>query len=215
MNVAAHSNSKASGTQHAGRPRGLLLAECCLWAAAIACAAILLSNAFAARVSAHAAATIGNPATAPQDPASLSPSPGPKATSSEAVIGRLEIASIGLTVPVLDNYDPDSLKRGVGHIPGTATPGGLGNLGLAGHRDTFLRPLRNIRLGMEVDVVTAVGRFRYTVDSTEIVTPDQVSVLDIHDRPELTLITCYPFDFIGAAPRRFIVHAHLLSLDPG
>ncbi len=131
-----------------------------------------------------------------------------------AVIGRLEIPKLGLFVPVLENFDPDTLKRGVGHIPGTAMPGGLGNLGLAGHRDTYFRPLRNVRPGMEIDVVTAEGKYRYQIDSTEIVTPEQVDVLDIRSVPELTLITCYPFEFIGAAPKRFIVHAHLLSLEP-
>ena len=132
-----------------------------------------------------------------------------------AVIGRVEIPAVGLKVPMLENYDPDSLKRGVGHIPGTALPGGLGNLGLAGHRDTFFRPLRNIRVGMLIDVVTAEGKFAYKIESTEIVNPDEVRVLDIRNTPELTLVTCYPFNFIGAAPRRFIVHARLLSLDPG
>ena len=67
---------------------------------------------------------------------------------------------------------------------------------------------------MEIDVVTAGGKYRYQIDTTEIVTPEQVDVLDIRSVPELTLITCYPFDYIGAAPKRFIVHAHLLSLEP-
>ncbi len=131
-----------------------------------------------------------------------------------AVIGRLEIPRLALSVPVLENFDPATLKRGVGHIPGTAMPGGLGNLGLAGHRDTYFRPLRNVQAGMEIDVVTSEGKYRYQADSTEIVTPEQVDVLDIRAVPELTLITCYPFDYIGAAPKRFIVRAHLLSLEP-
>ena len=126
----------------------------------------------------------------------------------------MEIPQIGLTVPILSDYDPDSLRRGVGHIKGTALPGGLGTVGLAGHRDTFLRPLRRIAPGMQIRLVDATGVFGYEVDRTEIVTPEQVEVLDIQNRPELTVVTCFPFNYIGAAPKRFIVHAHLLSLLP-
>jgi sortase A len=117
-------------------------------------------------------------------------------------------------VPVIDNDDPDSLREGVGHVPGTAVAGGLGNLVLAGHRDTFLRALRNIRTGMPIRVVSSEGTFLYVTDSTEIVMPEDVQVADMGRRPEMTLITCYPFNYIGAAPKRFIVHAHLLSLIP-
>lgn len=130
-------------------------------------------------------------------------------------IGRLEISALGLSVPLLENYDATTLRKGVGHVPGTAIPGGLGNLVLAGHRDTFFRSLRDVHAGMTAQVVTREGRWRYIVDRTEIVDPDQVQVLDIGDRPEMTLITCFPFDFIGAAPRRFIVHASLVSVEPG
>ncbi len=130
------------------------------------------------------------------------------------VIGRLEIPQISLSVAVLASYDPDSLLRGVGHIEGTAMPGGLGTLGLAGHRDTFFRPLRGIAPKMEVRITDKTGVYHYVVDTTEVVTPDQVEVLSIRDRPEMTLITCYPFDYIGAAPKRFIVHAHLISVAP-
>jgi len=143
----------------------------------------------------------------------ISPEAGLSQTpSKEGVLGRLEIRSIRLTVPIVEGFDPSSLRKGVGHIQGTAVPGGLGNMALAGHRDTFFRPLRNIRPGMTVSVITADGRYDYLVDSTEIVDPEQVRVLAIHDKPEMTLITCYPFDFIGAAPHRFIVHAHLKTL---
>ena len=128
-------------------------------------------------------------------------------------MGRLEIVTIGLSVPIVDNYDAPTLVRGVGHVPGSAMPGGLGNLVLAGHRDTFFRPLRNVRTGMKVEVITSVGRYGYMIDRTEIVAPDKVDVLDIGLQPEMTLITCYPFEYVGAAPKRFIVHAHLLSLD--
>jgi sortase A len=127
------------------------------------------------------------------------------------IIGRLDIPALSLSVPITGDYDSRSLLRGVGHIPGTAVPGGLGNLVLAGHRDTFFRPLRRVKDGMKIDVTTTTGRWEYLIDSTEIVNPEQTDILDIGSRPEMTLITCFPFDFIGAAPKRFIVHAHLLS----
>ena len=126
----------------------------------------------------------------------------------------MEVPQLGLTVPIMADFDPESLRRGVGHIRGTAVPGGLGTVGLAGHRDTYFRPLRSITRGMSIRLIDGEGTFRYEVDRTEVVLPEQVQVLDIQDRPELTLITCYPFDYVGAAPKRFIVHAHLLSLTP-
>jgi sortase A len=137
-----------------------------------------------------------------------------KEDAATDVMGRLEIRSIGLSVPIVYGFNPEDLRRGVGHVHGTAMPGGLGNMALAGHRDTFFRPLRNIRQGMTVSVFTPDGRYDYVVDSTTIVDPNQVSVLAIHDIPEMTLITCYPFDFIGSAPHRFITRAHLKSIEP-
>ena len=130
------------------------------------------------------------------------------------VIGRLEIPTLGLSVPMTAGIESSSLLRGVGHIEGTAVPGGLGTLGLAGHRDTYFRPLRHIQNGMDIRVTDATGTYHYEVDSTEIVLPEQVDVLAIRERPELTLVTCFPFDYVGAAPKRFIVHAHLLSMSP-
>ena len=130
------------------------------------------------------------------------------------VIGKLDITAIGLAVPIMSNYETSSLLQGVGYIPGTAKPGGLGTLGLAGHRDTYFRPLSRIEKGMDIRVADATGTYHYLVDSTEIVKPDDVAVLNIRDQPALTLVTCYPFHYIGAAPFRFIVHAHLLSVLP-
>ncbi len=130
------------------------------------------------------------------------------------VIGKLEIPALSLSVPILSDYQVESLLQGVGHVPGTAMPGGLGTLGLAGHRDTYFRPLKNIRRNMDIRVSGPGGTYHYIVDRTEIVDPDNVSVLDIGGEPELTLITCYPFYYVGAAPKRFIVHAHLLSASP-
>ena len=134
--------------------------------------------------------------------------------SASSVIGRIEIPALDLSVPMTAGIETSSLLRGVGHIVGTAMPGGLGTLGLAGHRDTWLRPLRRITAGMDIRVMDATGTYHYNVDSTEIVAPDQVNVLAIGQRPELALITCYPFYYVGAAPKRFVVHAHLVSAAP-
>ncbi len=133
---------------------------------------------------------------------------------SEDVIGRIDIPALALSAPIAADYDADSLRKGVGHIRGTAMPGGLGTVGLAGHRDSFFRPLRKIVPRMDVRLVDKTGTYHYIVDSTEVVTPDKVDVLATGNRPELTLITCFPFDYVGAAPKRFIVHAHLLSASP-
>lgn len=130
------------------------------------------------------------------------------------VIGRIDIPALKLSAPITADYDPESLRHGVGHIRGTAIPGGLGTTGLAGHRDSFFRPLRKVERRMQIMLSDKTGTYRYTIDSTEIVTPDRVQVLDVRAQPELTLVTCYPFDYVGHAPKRFIVHAHLLSAAP-
>ncbi len=134
--------------------------------------------------------------------------------SNGKVIGRISIPALQLTVPIVEGLTKQDLLRGIGHVPGSATAGGLGNMALAAHRDTFFRPVRNIKPGMAVLVSSDAGTYDYQVDSTEIVTPEQVNVLEIGTVPQVTLITCYPFDYIGAAPKRFIVHAHLQSLVP-
>ncbi len=87
-------------------------------------------------------------------------------------------------------------------------------MALAGHRDTFFRGLEHVAVGMRVRASGEGGTYEYQIDSTQIVTPEQVEVLEIGNQPSLVLITCYPFHYIGAAPKRFIVHANLLSLDP-
>ena len=135
-------------------------------------------------------------------------------TMNAAVVGRLEIPALGLDVPITPDIDALDLTRGVGHVRGTAMPGGLGTVGLAGHRDTYLRALRRVTLGMDVKLIDEHGTYHYTVGRTEVVTPDQVSVLAVGDKPKLVLITCYPFDYVGAAPKRFVVHADLVSVSP-
>lgn len=126
---------------------------------------------------------------------------------SGSVLGRIEIPRIGLSVMVLQGDDDGVLRKGAGHVPDTAYPGGAGNVVIAAHRDTFFRPLRNIREGDEISVTTIQGVHRYRVGLIEKVDPYDVQVLRALGHPTLTLITCYPFEFIGHAPKRFIVQA--------
>ncbi len=185
------------------------------WAAGVVLGLfLLLLGARVQSAEARARQIHGEASAGSASPAQAGSVPVASRHEKQDVIGRLEIPQISLSVPVLASYDPDSLLRGVGHIEGTAMPGGLGTLGLAGHRDTFFRPLRRVAPKMEVRITDKTGVYHYEVDTTEVVTPDQVEVLSIRDRPEMTLITCYPFDYVGAAPKRFIVHAHLISVAP-
>jgi sortase A len=188
--------------------RVLAHTERLLWAAGALCLGYCLVVGIQVRGSQNIATSIGKPRQASDDVNRGDVS------APDGVIGRIEIPSLALSAPITSDYDVNSLRRGVGHIPGTAVPGGLGTVGLAGHRDSFFRPLRRIAPKMEISLVDRSGTYHYVVDSTEIVSPDKVEVLDIVARPELTLITCFPFDYVGAAPRRFIVHAHLLSASP-
>ena len=98
-------------------------------------------------------------------------------------------------------------RRAVGHIPGTVLPGRPGNVGISGHRDTFFRPSRNIRRNDLITLTMLSGEFRYRVVSTKVVGPNDLAVLDPGESEILTLVTCYPFYFVGSAPARFIVRA--------
>jgi sortase A len=122
-------------------------------------------------------------------------------------LGVLGIPKIGLRVPVFEGTDELSLNRGVGRIEGTAAIGAVGNLGIAGHRDGFFRGLKDIELGDVIEVQSIDGALHYQVTELLIVEPEDVYVLDPTDRATLTLVTCYPFYFVGDAPQRFIVKA--------
>ena len=140
----------------------------------------------------------------------------PAATSSAPVVtrrvlGRLEIPTLGVSTIVREGEDARTLQLAVGHIAGTALPGAGGNMGLAAHRDTFFRRLREINPGDLIRLVAVEGTFTYAVESTEIVDPDDLWVLDPTPEPSLTLVTCYPFTYLGTAPERFIVRARLAS----
>jgi len=124
------------------------------------------------------------------------------------VIGWLEIPRLHIATAVVEGDDDLALQLGAGHIPGTALPGVSGNTGIAAHRDSFFRKLGGIQLQDRIRLRTKEGEFEYTVESTRIVPPSDVGVLAGSQKPELTLVTCYPFVYIGHAPLRFIVHAY-------
>jgi sortase A len=127
---------------------------------------------------------------------------------SRTPLGRIEISSIGIAAMILEGTDARTLRRAVGHIPGTPLPGQRGNVAITGHRDTFFRPLRNIRKNDEIKLTTLTGSYRYWVDSIKVVEAEDMEVLDNSDDAILTLVTCYPFYYVGPAPKRFIVRAH-------
>jgi sortase A len=117
------------------------------------------------------------------------------------------VPRLGLSAIVREGVDEATLRRAVGHVPQTARPGEAGNAALAAHRDTFFRPLKHIRKGDRIKVTTPDGAHEYRVTETRVVAPDDVSVLAPTMNPTLTLVTCYPFNFVGTAPKRFVVRA--------
>jgi sortase A len=112
---------------------------------------------------------------------------------------------------ILEGIDQKTMQRGVGHIPGTALLGQPGNVALARHRDTFFRTLRKIRKNDEITVETLEEAYRYRVDFTQVVAPDETEVLNGSGDTILTLVICYPFSFVGPTPQRFVVRAHRIS----
>jgi len=132
-------------------------------------------------------------------------------SSGAPSIGRLQIPAIDLSVIVLEGTDGWTLNHAVGHIEGTALPWELRNSGIAGHRDVFFRGLKKISKNDRIVLTTLKGTYHYRVDGIEIVNSADVGVLDASPHPTLTLVTCYPFHFVGSAPKRFIVRAELLQ----
>jgi sortase A len=140
-----------------------------------------------------------------KEPHAIQPSP---AIKTGDVLGRLDIPRLRLSVAVLQGTSSRTLRLGAGHIEGTPLPGKAGNSAIAGHRDTFFRVLKDIRGHDEIQFQTATGLFRYQVDWVKVVEPNDTTVLAPSTRSELTLVTCYPFYFLGEAPNRFVVRAH-------
>ena len=149
-----------------------------------------------------------------QDGQAVTPVPVPASTADAASlpIAVLRIASVGLEVPVYPDISELNLNRGAGWIEGTAAPNAGGNMAVAAHRDQYFRPLKDIQVGdiLELESLSGLGEFR--VSRILVVDPHEVSVLDDTAVPTLTLVTCYPFYFIGNAPQRYIVQA--IAVDP-
>jgi len=133
------------------------------------------------------------------------------AIGPDGLIGRMQVERLGVSVVVMEGTSNKTLRRAVGHIAGTALPGEPGNMGIAGHRDTFFRPLRNIQTDDIITLTTLGGAYRYRVVFAKVVSPDNVAVLNSDGSEILTLVTCYPFYYVGSAPGRFIVRAERVT----
>lgn len=142
------------------------------------------------------------------------PRPRAKRAADAPVAGllaRLTVPRLDMAVMVAQGMDSRTLRRAAGHIPGTAPVGSGGNVGLAGHRDSFFRPLRHVKVGDEIVLTTPQSVSTYRVEWTEVVTPEATEVLRPTPYPALTLVTCYPFTFVGTAPDRLVVRARLVE----
>jgi len=136
----------------------------------------------------------------------------PRAIRTGSLVGMLDVPRLELSTPVIQGDDTRTLQRAVGHLPDTPMPWDTGNSAIAGHRDGLFRPLKDVKIGDEIRFRTTRDQFRYRVTRTSIVMPDDLSVLEQpSDSATLTLITCYPFTYVGAAPKRFIVHAQRID----
>ena len=142
-------------------------------------------------------------------PSSTGTFPALRADKAPVVLGQLTVPRIGLSVAMVEGDDDDSLAVAAGHMPGTAMVGRVGNMVIAGHRDSAFWPLRHIKLGDRIQVKGA-SPSTYVVDQTKIVDPTDTGLLADTQSPVLTLVTCYPFRFVGPAPKRFMVRARLL-----
>jgi sortase A len=144
----------------------------------------------------------------------MTPAQGIHAVADGDVIGEMNIPRLGLKTIVAQGDSAKVLRRAVGHLRETPLPGEPGNVALAGHRDGFFRPLRNIRTGDAISLNTLDGEFVYQVESTEVVFPSDVQVLQPSRQNTLTLVTCFPFYYVGSAPKRFIVRARQIGRLP-
>jgi sortase A len=130
------------------------------------------------------------------------------------VIGEIQVPRLGLSAIVVQGDSPATLRRAVGHLSRSALPGEWGNVALAGNRDTFFRPLRDIQAGDEIRFKTPEHSFEYVVESIAVVAPTNIQVLRPTSGHDLTFITCFPFHYVGPAPRRFVVHAREVDRMP-
>jgi sortase A len=193
----------------------LLWAQRTLFAAAILmlgyCAFIVTDTSVFQHREKHNLERLLHEERSPALPASSLESHLPPLIGPDGLIGRMEIKRLGVSMVVVEGTGQPTLRRAAGHIAGTALPGRSGNVGIAGHRDTFFRPLQNIRRDDLITLTTLRGEYRYRVVSTTVVNPEEVSVLNPDGNEILTLVTCYPFYFVGSAPQRFIVRAERVT----
>ena len=196
---------------------GLRRAEIAFWVIGLsllggALAAVVHARVYQARQG-RAFSILEQAASGPVAASGSTAAPGTAATQAPdidpLVLGRIEIPRIGVSAIVREGDDVGTLAVAVGHVPGTARPGELGNMALAGHRDSFFRALRHIRVDDAIRIRTAGRQYDYRVASTEVVGPGETRVLGPTAETILTLVTCYPFGFLGHAPDRFVVRARL------
>jgi sortase A len=204
------------------RSRGIVLLQLALLAVFITSTALYLSRTIARAAAQHqdraaaaqwraqdrGAAGAKRPAVLPEFAESS------RRDTPDGPLGVIRIPRLKLEATVRDGVDDRTLKLAVGRIPGTSATPRAGNMGFAAHRDTHFRPLRDVRLRDRVQLQTPDGTYDYVVTDLVIVAPEDVWVLDSGPRPSLTLITCYPFTYVGAAPRRFVVRAELAGAGP-
>jgi sortase A len=188
----------------------LFVAGCCAlgYYATVACAATYYQ--------AHSRETLRNVAdhrVEPKRDAGLSLRSPLQVGDGPTILGRLDVPRIGLSAMVADGTSSRVLRLAVGHVPGTAMPWSLGNVALAAHRDTFFRRLGELHRGDAIEVTVQGSQYHYRVVFTGIVSPDQTWVLQPATGQTLTLITCYPFHFVGAAPNRFVVRARRVGTE--
>jgi len=155
----------------------------------------------------YANRTVTPPPPPPPPPVAVTPKPPVPSYRRGERIGEIAIPRLKVAVPVFEGDDDAILKRGAGHVPHTALPGQPGNICIAAHRDKFFRALRFIKPHDEIVLDTSQGEMRFVVNSTSIVKPTDIQVLLPAPNRDLTLVTCYPFYYVGHAPKRFIVHA--------
>jgi sortase A len=177
--------------------------------------ALLYSRSNSAAVPGGAAASPADEALpfpalpAGESAASVPTAPRPKVYDAAPgdLLGRIEIPRLHVSAAIIEGDDTDDLRHAVGHIPGTALPWESGNIGLAGHRDSFFRSIGSLRDGDQIVLTTIRGTFQFRAAEFAIVKPDDVGVLSSVQQPALTLVTCYPFHYIGSAPKRFVIRA--------
>lgn len=142
------------------------------------------------------------------------PLAGPHTLAEGDVIGEIQVPRLGLDAMVVQGDSVATLRRAVGHLPASPLPGEPGNVALAGHRDTFFRPLRDVRMGDEIIFKTRERSFSYLVESIEVVAPTALRVLQSSGGHQLTLLTCFPIYYVGPAPNRLVVRARETSKTP-